>query len=139
MSDPTKTRGFLNHNPMNLEECGIPWHGVVGRDGPYLIFDTDLHGLRAGFRDLYEAQKLHKFRTIPELVDHFAPETDGNDTAAYASSVCRYMGVNEETPVNLASLDMLKKAGCGFIRQEIGGIPYPDEILSQAALLALAN
>lgn len=134
----TKARGLRDHNPFNLESLGIQWHGITGTDGPYLIFDTDLNGLRAGFRDLHVAQAKHGFKTTLDFTTHFAPKEDGNDPVVYAKAVCHYAGIEDDAVINTSDPAFLQKWGAGFIRVEQGQQPYPAELLAQAVALALA-
>lgn len=131
-------RGIRDRNPFNLEALGIPWRGIVSKDGPYLIFGTDLDGLRAGYRDLHVAQVEHGFKITLDFTKRFAPSGDRNDPVAYAHEVCEFAGLADDAAIDTNDPAFLQKWGAGFIRVEQGQQPYPDDLLAQAVALALA-
>lgn len=131
-------RGIRDCNPFNLEALGIPWRGIAGKDGVYLIFCDALHGLRAGYRDLHVAQVEHGFKTTLDFTKRFAPVGDRNDPVAYAGAVERFAGLDMDAAVDTKDPAFLQKWGAGFIRVEQGQQPYSDDLLRQAVALALA-
>lgn len=137
MSDPALTQGYRLNNPFNLEDEGIAWKGIAARHGPYLQFETAMLGLRAGFLDLVNAQRLHRRATIRAIITAYAPSSE-NDTAAYIANVSGWVGVNADEPIDLTNLGMLQKFGCAVMHEEIGGVPYDQATIAQAASLALA-
>jgi len=147
MSDPTQTRGFKNHNPLDIEDFGIKWDGIAGHDGPYLKFVDDFHGLRAGAIDLLHAQKLHGRKTVRDIITAYAPEdgvgatggAETNPTEAYIRNVSVYLGVNDDAIIDLTNKCMLRKMLEACIRQEIGGLPYDRDLLQRAADAAIAH
>lgn len=148
MSDQTASGQFnlpptaseRRHNPFDLEDYGIPWRGMVGTEDKFCVFDTDAHGLRAGFRDLYVAWSKDRRRNVAAIVTAFAPPNE-NDTAAYIAAVCERMSswlspeIGPFTPLNLDDNTQLMALGIAVIRQEQGRVIYGNADL-WAALAA---
>ena len=90
--------GLTDKNPTNLRfYSSITWEGQVGQNEGFCVFDTDLHGIRAGCKNAVNKQKLHGLGTIRQLVSAWAPPSE-NDTAAYIDAVSRQMGMSADAP-----------------------------------------
>lgn len=135
------TRGVENHNPGNIRynprnawlgEANPPWD-----DKGYCVFGDDYHGLRALALDLH-SKWARGLRTVAAIVSVYAPEADHNDVAAYVADVCTYMGVKEDTPLDLTLVGSLIVGMRAMIHHEQGSVPYDPSLINKAASDALA-
>lgn len=136
MSDPKQTRGYRDNNPFDLMDNGIAWKGICGTDGRMLKFSTAALGLRAGYKDLRNAQKLHGRHTVRAIVTPYAPPEE-NDTEAYVAAVAEELGVGPDDELNMEERPTLRRFGDAVIRREIGGVPYDEATLAEAVRQAL--
>lgn len=129
-------RGLLLHNPFNLEKSASKWQGLVtpGSDTTFCEFNSDLMGLRAGFKNLL-TQQSEGFNTIKSIFNKYAPSAE-NDTFAYIRDICADLGVASDTPLDLDDYKTLKTLGIGVIKHEQGSCPFSDSLINQALNLA---
>lgn len=136
-SDPGAPRGLRNNNPGNIIRGVDGWQGEVqGNDPRYATFETPEAGIRAMGRTLLTYQDKHGLSTVEGIIARWAPATE-NDTASYAATVAKEMGVKIAAPLNLHDGDTLAKLTRAMIRVENGKQPYSDEQI--AAGLAAAT
>jgi len=127
MADPnvpadTRPRGIRNNNPTNIEDSKIPWRGRVGNDGRYVVFDTAVNGLRAGYLEIWDSIVRDGDDTIRTLIAQWAPPIE-NLTGAYQNSVRQQTGIaSVDTKLNYAR-DSKKLLGA-IVRHENGQNPY---------------
>ncbi|HEY1858673.1 hypothetical protein [Acidocella sp.] len=132
VSEPT--RGERNNNPFDIEvNPRFKWLGQTGQDGPFCTFDTIEHGLRAGFLDIWNAWK-EGYNSPAKFAHHYAPEADGNDTAAYAVKIADVAGCRIGDEVWPISRDFLVRVACACLLMEQGHIAYTQRQLYQAAI-----
>ena len=130
-------RGERNNNPTNLEDFGIAWDGMVGRDADgYCVFATADRGLRAGARDLHTKATLHKLDTLHKIIPVFAPKSE-NDVVAYERDLCAWTGWGPDEPLDLDIPSNLALLLRSVVRQECGRVVYSDDQISAAATEAL--
>ena len=83
--------GIDNHNWLNVKvlDRSDPWVGTVGYDDRgHVIFSDPVYGLRAAIRTL--ARKMERGReTLTEIIESYAPRSDGNNPDRYAAFVAR--------------------------------------------------
>lgn len=127
MNDPEdkRPRGIRNNNPTNIEDSGIPWQGRIGNDGRYVVFDTEVHGLRAGFLEIYDSIVRDHDDTIRTLVSQWAPPFE-NLTGAYQQSVAQQTGIGLDTKLSYRT--HAEKILRAIVRQENGYNPYSDAV-----------
>ena len=118
----TRPRGIRNNNPTNIEDSKIPWRGRVGNDGRYVVFDTAINGLRAGYLEICDSIVRDGDDTIRTLIAQWAPPIE-NLTGAYQNSVRAQTGIaNIDTKLNyLRDATPLLKA---IVQHENGQQPY---------------
>jgi len=118
----TRPRGIRNNNPTNIEDSKIPWRGRVGNDGRYVVFDTAINGLRAGYLEIWDSIVRDGDDTIRTLIRQWAPPIE-NLTGAYQNSVRAQTGIaNIDTKLNyLRDATPLLKA---IVQHENGQQPY---------------
>lgn len=138
----TPTRGERDHNPFNLEDFGIKWQGLADPphdDDNYCVFVDDIHGIRAGAKDLHNKWKLDGLKTIRAIITKFAPPAD-NDTPNYIAAMASTIGKKpDDTSLDLDDPDQLYAACCGAIHMENGRIVYSPGLIRQGVAEALAG
>ena len=118
-------RGVRNNNPCNIRISDIAWQGKISpnTDGSFEQFDTPINGLRAGAKLLGNYYKIDGLATITGIINRFAPSVE-NNTDAYVSSVCEYMGVGTNDILNICDPQLLASLLCAIILHENGEQPY---------------
>jgi len=126
----TRPRGIRNNNPTNIEDSKIPWRGRVGNDGRYVVFDTAINGLRAGYLEIWDSIVRDGDDTIRTLIRQWAPPIE-NLTGAYQNSVRAQTGIaNIDTKLNyLRDATPLLKA---IVQHENGQQPYTAQQFDEA-------
>jgi hypothetical protein len=121
----TRPRGIRNNNPTNIEDSSIPWRGRIGNDGRYVVFDTAINGLRAGYLEIWDSIVRDGDDTIRTLIRQWAPPIE-NLTGAYQNSVRAQTGIaNIDTKLNyLRDATPLLKA---IVQHENGQQPYTSQ------------
>lgn len=86
------TRGLRNNNPGNIIHTNSNWYGLCKRqkDERFCQFTHILYGYRAMLKILNNYYFKYGVRTIMDVVNRWAPESDGNMPKAYARRVCVY-------------------------------------------------
>lgn len=127
------------NNPGNVRAIpGVTFVGQTGVDDRnFIIFDSMRDGARCCARVLLEAQRLHMRNTIAEIIEHYAPPADHNDTAAYIADVARRLHCNPDTNIELGQHDQLAEMTDAVIRHEIGTQPLDLTELNIAVTEAL--
>ena len=82
------TRGIRNNNPANIRR-GCNWRGLADKqtDSAFCQFESMVWGVRALLVTLRTYVVKHKRRTIPQIIERWAPPQDGNDTMRYIKYV----------------------------------------------------
>lgn len=91
-------RGIALCNPGNLRP-GSKWQGLVGEEGGYCRFDSDIAGIRAAALNLWTARYVHARRRVSEIITAYAPPAE-NRTDAYIAYMCDAMGYTAATEKN---------------------------------------
>lgn len=100
-------RPWRDCNPGDLRCLPAPerWEGQAGVDdapgGPFAIFSDRTKGWRALAVCLLTYQDVHGLRTVRQIINRWAPPSDGNPTSAYAAFVAGWMGVRPDADVDL--------------------------------------
>ncbi len=94
-------RGIRNNNPGNLDYVGQPGaHLETGVAEPrFAAFPTMADGIRA-LRDQLLRYAERGLTTVASIISVYAPPTE-NATSAYIGSLCRHMGVQPQTVLDL--------------------------------------
>lgn len=135
------TIGLSVNNPFNLEVApSITWEGEVKPSAkpPFCQFKTIIFGLRAGFLNLANQQRMHGRRTWNAIIPVYAPPSE-NDTQAYIDDMCRGTLTTADEMLDLTNQAFLIQAGRVMIHHEQGINPCTDAQLAQGASLALSN
>jgi len=130
-------RGLRNNNPGNIEASSAnPWEGQAGSDGRFAKFETPEHGIRALGKNLLSYQR-QGYDTVSEIVNRWAPASDGNNTDAYIKALCGALGVGANDQVDMSNPRTLAALCAGIVKHENGSQPYTDEQLGAGVSAAL--
>ncbi|HDW1436526.1 TPA: lytic transglycosylase domain-containing protein [Escherichia coli] len=114
------SRGIRNNNPGNLNFAGQK--GATLESGPnarFASFPTMLEGIAALDRQVMLYLKRGK-NTIDQIIDIYAPSSDGNNTSSYKSYLSRYTGLGVKEKIDGSNFDVMKKLIQGIINHENG-------------------
>lgn len=133
-------RGLRNNNPGNIDyHQSNPWNGLdkdKPSDGRFCRFISPEYGIRAMARVLRNYTKRDGLPgvggagidTVKEVINRWAPPSE-NVTSAYVASVSKAVGVDAETPINLADRGVMALLIEAIIRHENGLQPYSIELI----------
>lgn len=128
--------GLRNNNPGNIRpDSRWDWQGQVGTNKGFVVFDSDLMGLRAMARNLRNQQRIHNLDTIESILKKYAPDNE-NDTQAYISFVSKQTGILPHIPLDLEDDGVVTSLMVPMIRMENGQQPYSTEKIMEAVKLA---
>lgn len=95
-------RGIRNNNPLNIRynqrNC---WKGQTGTDGQFCKFSSVRFGIRAAVKILVKYAGPDSKASILEIINKWAPRSDGNNTNAYISTVCDRMNMNPTDTIDV--------------------------------------
>ncbi|WEJ92425.1 MAG: hypothetical protein P0Y63_16180 [Klebsiella huaxiensis] len=137
----SEARGLRNNNPGNIEASkSNPWEGQIGSDGRFATFSTPEHGIRALGKNLLSYQR-QGYDTVSEIVNRYAPASDGNNTDAYIRALCGALGVGANDQLDVSNPKTLAALCAGIVKHENGSMPYSTEQLDTgiSAALGLTN
>ena len=149
MIEPTKTRGFLNNNPGNMDRGSQPWNGEI-RDvaqctndiqrgelthGRFCVFESPVLGIRAMAKNLLAYHDRLGCRTVRDYINRWAPPNE-NNTEAYVSNVAGRIGVSPDEPVDIKNPEVMAAIIDGIIRVECAGMPYTGNEIAEGMQLA---
>lgn len=129
-------RGLLNNNPGNIEAGSNSWDGQAGSDGRFAKFVTPEHGIRALGKNLLSYQR-QGYDTVSEIVNRWAPASDGNNTEAYIAALCKKLNVTPNDQLNMSDINTLRQLCAGIIQHENGKQPYSEDQLNTGVSAAL--
>ena len=75
--------------------------GQTGRDGQFCTFSAPKYGFRAAVKILLKYAGKDRETTISDIINKWAPESDGNDTCAYIATVCNAMHMQPDDTINV--------------------------------------
>ncbi|HAP0139717.1 TPA: lytic transglycosylase domain-containing protein [Escherichia coli] len=113
-------RGIRNNNPGNLNFAGQK--GATLESGPnarFARFPTMLEGIAALDRQVMLYLKRGK-NTIDQIIDIYAPSSDGNNTSSYKSYLSQFTGLGINEKIDGSNFDVMKKLIQGIINHENG-------------------
>ncbi|HDT1902379.1 TPA: hypothetical protein QIW80_000896 [Klebsiella pneumoniae subsp. pneumoniae] len=129
-------RGLRNNNPGNIEACSNSWDGQAGSDGRFAKFVTPEHGIRALGKNLLSYQR-QGYDTVSEIVNRWAPASDGNNTEAYIAALCKKLNITPNDQLNMSDINTLRQLCAGIIQHENGKQPYSEDQLNTGVSAAL--
>jgi hypothetical protein len=129
-------RGLRNKNPGNIRHnATFHWQGEIGADDQnFIIFDTEVNGIRALARDLQN--KIRRgLDTVEKILTVYAPPSE-NNTDAYIASVCKQTGFNPDEQINV-TIGNLAKLVKAIITHECGEQPFSEGLIDEGVKSAL--
>ncbi len=140
MADLTKTRGYRNKNPGNIDyNERNKWQGQVGKEpgpgGRFAVFSSHEYGIRAIAMLLATYQDRYGLRTVRAVITKWAPDVE-NDTDSYIAAVARRIGVGPDEELDLHTYAHLRPLVEAIIRHELGGVPYSAATIDDGLRLA---
>lgn len=114
------SRGIRNNNPGNLNFAGQK--GATLESGPnarFASFQTMLEGIAALDRQVMLYLKRGK-NTIDQIIDIYAPSSDGNNTSSYKSYLSQYTGLGVKEKIDGSNFEIMRKLIQGIINHENG-------------------
>ncbi len=124
-------RGIRNNNPGNIMRV-TGFKGETGFDADgYAVFDNAHDGIRAIARILFTYHYQDGIGTIEQIISRWAPESAGNDTAAYIADVCDRSGLQRDT-LAIWTRDNVAKIVTAIIWHECGSCPYDASDIAAA-------
>jgi len=114
------SRGIRNNNPGNLNFAGQK--GATLESGPnarFASFPTMLEGIAALDRQVMLYLKRGK-NTIEQIIDIYAPSSDGNNTSSYKSYLSQYTGLGVKEKIDGSNFEIMRKLIQGIINHENG-------------------
>lgn len=128
-------RGIRNNNPLNIR-VGNVWLGEVPNptDNAFEQFCTMEYGIRAAFVILRRYIRRYGNNTIRSIISTWAPDSE-NNTSAYITSVATNMGIDPDTPIDYADVDMMVKLVAAMAKVECGQ-PIPEDKIRKGYSMA---
>ncbi|MEF4112086.1 lytic transglycosylase domain-containing protein [Escherichia coli] len=114
------SRGIRNNNPGNLNFAGQK--GATLESGPnarFASFPTMLEGIAALDRQVMLYLERGK-NTIDQIIDIYAPSSDGNNTSSYKSYLSQYTGLGVKEKIDGSNFEIMRKLIQGIINHENG-------------------
>jgi len=107
----SQPRGIRNNNPGNIEdgEFARSLPGYAGSDGRFARFENADAGSQAAPR-LLASYVRRGFDTPAEIINRWAPPSDNNPTAQYASYVASRAGVGVNDPITPDKIPVIAQA-----------------------------
>lgn len=98
--DIRPSRGIRNNNPLNIEAGGFTQGqpGFAGSDGRFARFETSDQGVAAANKLLDTYQSKYGLNTPAGIIGRWAPQGE-NNSAAYAASVAKDLGIGPNDPI----------------------------------------
>ncbi|MDH8362164.1 hypothetical protein QIG42_27155, partial [Klebsiella pneumoniae] len=69
------------------------------------------------------------YDTVSEIVNRWAPASDGNNTEAYIAALCKKLNVTPNDQLNMSDINTLRQLCAGIIQHENGKQPYSEDQL----------
>lgn len=84
-------RGYRNNNPLNIRLSSNKWQGEVvpSGDKSFCQFKTMAYGFRAAMVNIRSYITKHNCNTLQEIINRWAPWSDGNNPVGYANKVMK--------------------------------------------------
>ena len=136
--DTTK-RGYRNNNPLNIRLSGNNWKGEVkpSADNAFCQFVTMAYGFRAAMCCIRTYIRKYNCVTIQEIINRWAPWTDGNNPVRYATRVCNTWpeDFTKDTVINYTNKEQMTKLVYAMAIVENGSEPLMSDCEMAYSLL----
>lgn len=81
------------NNPLNIRSTSSRWLGKTGSCNGFCEFIDIPHCIRCGLYLITRTYKNRGWLSVNDIICHWAPSSDGNDTAHYLWFVTRRVGL----------------------------------------------
>ncbi len=124
-ADMSIPRGYRNNNPLNIRISRDNWLGKIlpNSDGSFEQFSDIKYGYRAAIKTLRQYYYKHGLRTIRQMVNRWAPASDGNNPTTYAANVAQRAGIPADQQIAFDE-DTITKIVYGMAISECGQSSY---------------
>lgn len=133
------TRGYRNNNPLNLRISSNNWLGKVpaskNTDGAFEQFITMAYGFRAAMKNIRTLVDKRGCKTVQELINKWAPASDGNNPQRYAVRVCNTAGCQTDSPIKTHNREFMCKLAYAMAEVENGTYPNWTDVYAGYDLL----
>jgi hypothetical protein len=85
-------KGISQNNPLNLRRTNTEWLGQTKSKKAFAEFTYLVYGTRAGIKNLRSIYNRGN-KTVYDIINIWAPASDGNDPKLYAGIVASAMGI----------------------------------------------
>lgn len=103
-------RGVRNNNPLNIRyNKGNCWVGQTGTDGQFCVFSDPKYGIRAAVKILQKYAGKDLKTSILEIINKWAPGSDGNNTGAYIATVCNDIGMHPADTIDVRDSETVER------------------------------
>lgn len=122
--DEDMPRGIRNNNAGNLRATSDNWKGKTGQDDKgFIIFSASFFGLRALAKILLNYNRLHGLKTIEQIINRYAPDSE-NNTNAYAEFISQMLKIEIDVEIDVENENELYKLMQWIVYYENGIQPY---------------
>lgn len=87
--------GISQNNPLNIRRTKTVWIGQTSAKKPFVEFSFLVYGTRAGIKNLRSIYNRGN-NTVKEIINIWAPASDGNKPDIYANIVASEMGIGPD-------------------------------------------
>lgn len=119
--EPYYVNNMKRNNPFNIRRSDKnKWVGkVYDNTGPFEVFDTLGHGIRAGMKLLLNYNTIYNLNTVEGIISKFAPPNE-NNTNGYIASIYKYTGFDKGKVLDLSDRDTMVRLAVNIIVVESG-------------------
>lgn len=132
-------RGIRNNNPLNLRISNNAWLGKVkhNTDGSFEQFVSMTYGIRAAIINIRTIVRRHNGpMTMAELIQIWAPGSDGNNTFAYINKVEELSNIRRHETINYRNKQQMAALVTAMANVENGlACITRDDVLAAYALI----
>jgi hypothetical protein len=114
--------GIRNNNPLNVMYDGVSiWNGADGVANNFITFSSFVWGVRCALYLLRKYIKVYQLRTIPQIVNRWAPVGHGNNNPVlYANHVSLWSGIPITAQLDADDMEQMSRLVRAMCRQENG-------------------
>lgn len=136
----TTVRGYRNNNPLNIRLSSNNWKGEIkpSADKSFCQFQTMAYGFRAAMACIRTYITKHNCNTLQEIINRWAPWTDGNNPINYAKKVMNTFPdtfPNKETVIDYHNQNQMTKLVYAMAIVENGSEPQMTDCIQAFNLI----
>lgn len=136
----TSVRGYRNNNPLNIRLSSNNWKGEIkpSADKSFCQFQTMAYGFRAAMVCVRTYITKHNCNTLQEIINRWAPWTDGNNPLNYAKKVMNTFPdafPNKDTVIDYHNQNQMTKLVYAMAIVENGSEPQMTDCIQAFNLI----